>query len=197
MAETTKITTLDAAGVTTLSQAILEKVNTKLTDTIATTIDENSTNEQAASAKAVFEALKGAVAPTTEIVTVMGAISTVENPSATTIYLQKDDENDETWEMYLWVTDAWVSIGSTDVDLSGYLKADDTEAIQAAAFDEAGAAKVKEIVDYDNLMKDDAATKEALVQYLETIFVRQDSVEALDTEAINAAVNAVDAEGNE
>lgn len=192
-----KITTIDAAGLKTLSGEILKKVNTKIVDTVTSTIDENSTDNQAASAKAVFEALKGVSSPTTEIVTVVGAISSVADPSATTIYLQKDDEDDETWEMYLYVSDAWVSIGNTNVDLTGYLKADDADAIQAAAFDEAGADKVKEIVDYDNLMKNDAATKAALVEYLETIFVRQDAIETLSDEVITNAVNGDAGEENE
>lgn len=65
--------------------------------------------------------------------TVTGAIDTVADPSTSILYLQRDDENDKTWMLYIYREDGtWVNIGDTEVDLSNYWSKDDVDAMKEA-----------------------------------------------------------------
>jgi len=73
------------------------------------------------------------------IETVTGDISTVADPQTDIMYLQRDDENDTTWMMYIWQAPAvdgeagsWINIGDTEVDLSNYWSKDNIEEMKEA-----------------------------------------------------------------
>ncbi len=51
--------------------------------------------------------------------TVIGDITTVENPDSYYIYFQKDSLEDDTWVMYIW-NDDWLPVGETKYDLLNY-----------------------------------------------------------------------------
>lgn len=57
---------------------------------------------------------------------VIGSIDDVVDPNTDVLYLQKDNDADTTWMLYIYRDDAtWVSIGDTAVDLSNYWSKDD------------------------------------------------------------------------
>lgn len=65
--------------------------------------------------------------------TVTGAITDVADPSTSVLYLQRDDEADTTWMLYIYREDGtWVNIGDTEVDLSNYWSKDDVEEMKTA-----------------------------------------------------------------
>ena len=62
---------------------------------------------------------------------VEGPIASVTDPKADVIYLQRDDKNDSTWNMYFFTaSNGWVNIGDTEIDLSGYWTRDDLDEIR-------------------------------------------------------------------
>ena len=179
--------TIDKAGLTTFAGELLTKVATNLDGKFVDTLDETVTNEQIPSALAVFNALK-AIEPTMDSKTVVGPIEDVEDPSATTIYLQKDDEEDTTWTMYIYADEQWVGIGSTDIDLTNYWSKSEVAELRNQVLDETGAEKVKEIVGYNTLLKNDEETKQMLVEYLSDIFVKAEDVTTMSEEDIKGSV---------
>jgi len=66
------------------------------------------------------------------IETVTGSIETVTEPAADKLYLQRDDENDKTWMLYVYNNGSWINVGDTEVDLSGYWAKGDEEAMREA-----------------------------------------------------------------
>ena len=60
----------------------------------------------------------------------VGNINTVQNPSSTVLYFQKDDNNDPSWNIYIYaavagsdpVTYEWINVGDSELDLSGYFE---------------------------------------------------------------------------
>lgn len=186
-------------GLLTLVSQIFSKVDTKLTNRTVDVINEESDSSHVPSALAVFNALK-AVSPTMSSVTVMGPITSVENPSSTTIYLQKDDENDDTWEMYLYVDESWVSIGSTNIDLTNYWSRADIEEMRNVLLDEGdGKAKVRSLVGWDSLLKNDTDTMEIILSNitpeLDKLYVRSDEMTNLSTDDITNTVDTAFAGG--
>ena len=173
---------LDEAGIQKLAEALLGKVNVRIGERIVTAIDENSSDKQVASAKALYTLISALQAKDTELAgrlddhdtqltnngeaitnlnksqgeqdtkigqletnlqtltdtvnslthltiqTVTGAIGTVAEPKTDVMYLQRDDENDKTWMMYIYNADlGWINIGDTEVDLSNYWSKDNIE----------------------------------------------------------------------
>lgn len=73
------------------------------------------------------------------IETVTGNISTVTEPKTDVLYLQRDDEADTTWMMYIYQAPAaegeagsWINVGDTEVDLSNYWTKDSIDEMRAA-----------------------------------------------------------------
>ena len=124
---------LDKAGVSSLSKALLTKVNTRIQERIVNVVDENSDNTHVPSAAAVYAAISKM--SHIKFKTHMGDIATVVEPNSSYIYLQRDNADDKTWMMYVYDTDlGWINIGDTEVDLSNYWSksADDVEALKLA-----------------------------------------------------------------
>ena len=71
--------------------------------------------------------------------TVIGDISTVTDPQTDVMYLQKDNESDKTWMLYIYQAPAtdgeagtWINVGDTEVDLSNYWTKDDADEMREA-----------------------------------------------------------------
>ena len=187
-----KYVNINDQGLLTLVSQIFGKVDNKLSDRTVDVINESSDSNHVPSALAVFNALKS-VSPQMGCQTVVGPIESVSDPTGTTIYLQKDDESDETWSMYLYVDDAWVSIGSTDIDLSNYWSRSDVEEMRNVILDMGeGQAAVKRLIGYDALLKNDTDTMEIIMANimpeLEKVFVKQADIEDITTDTITTTV---------
>lgn len=124
---------LDEAGLQKIAKGLLSQVNTRITERITQTIDADSDKDHVASAAAVYKAITSN--NHTSIKKVIGNINEVipiedRDPSVT--YYQKDDENDKTWSLYVWDKDNqdWISMGDSDIDLSGYWSKDDIDAMK-------------------------------------------------------------------
>lgn len=109
---------------------------------ISDVINDLSTDLTAASSKAVRDYVTAALADVTglsaEIVTELP-----ETGDANVIYLvPKTGSQGDTYDEYMWINNAFELIGSTAVDLSGYLKSSDlrpmTNAEIEAVFEAAG-----------------------------------------------------------
>lgn len=135
---------LDRQGVLDLAEQILTSVNNRITERIVQTIDNTSDNAHVPSAAAVYTAISAIKA--TKIVTHTGNINTITDPESNTIYLQRDDESDTTWTMYVYGSvektvppteeggeptttyeDKWISIGTTDLTLDNYWSKSETD----------------------------------------------------------------------
>lgn len=138
---------LDRQGVLDLAEAILGSVNTRIEERIVQTIDSESDDKHVASAAAVYAAIAAVKGTSMKVHT--GNINDV-TPEENVIYLQRDDESDVTWTMYVYAavatttpgvdggentvttTKKWISIGTTDVTLDNYWAKTDVEAMKTA-----------------------------------------------------------------
>lgn len=124
---------LDEAGLQAITKGILEHVNSRISERIVQTVDANSDAKHIPSAIAVYRAI--AQAGHAKIVTYTGDINDIplEDRDPSVMYYQRDNEEDTTWMLYIWDAEnqQWVNVGDTEIDLSGYWKKSDTEALKA------------------------------------------------------------------
>lgn len=184
---------LNEQGVQKLAELLLGKVNVRIGERIVTEVNENSSDKQVASAKALYNLINALQAKDAEMLaqleehdaqlsnngdaiaeivegqvtqnekideletnlqtlvdtvnslthltieTVTGDISTVVDPQTDVMYLQRDNEEDKTWMMYIYQAPAvdgeegnWINIGDTEVDLSNYWSKDNIEEMREA-----------------------------------------------------------------
>lgn len=125
---------LNREGVSNLSKTLLTKVNMRIEERIVNNVDENSDTNHVPSAAAVYNAINKMTH--IKFKTHTGDINTIEEPNSSYIYLQRDDENDTTWMMYVYDSEdlGWINIGDTEVNLSNYWSKDaaDIEALKLA-----------------------------------------------------------------
>jgi hypothetical protein len=165
---------LDKAGVQTLSKALLTKVNARITERMVTDVDASSDNNHMPTAKAVYTAIQNGIAGVTHLTfqTVIGKIDTVDDPQGDVMYLQKDDEADQTWVLYIYRNDAWVAIGDTSIDLVNYWSKSDSDL-----------STLKEDLGVNSLGTKVDDLKDAFDAHV-------DSITTLSEDDINSAVNA-------
>lgn len=108
-----------------LVTAILNKTNQRIAQRIVQTVNETDTTHTP-SAAAVFSAIKNIGHATMK--KVVGELPS--DPETNVIYLQKDSDEDPTWEMNVWIDGSWVSLGDTTVDLTNYYSHDDVEKLK-------------------------------------------------------------------
>ena len=84
---------------------------------ITTIIDENSTNQQLPGALAVYQLLTSAIAGL-EKVTMQVVASLPATGETNVIYLIQQGVG--LYSMNAYISGAWVNLGSTEIDLSGY-----------------------------------------------------------------------------
>lgn len=97
---------------------------------IDTTINAESTNTHAAGAKAVYDFVTAAIAD----VSTFHAEIVDELPSAgasNILYLvaKSNSESGNVYDEYLYIGSAWELVGSTGIDLSGYVKSSEMHAL--------------------------------------------------------------------
>ena len=128
-----KYTRLDDNGLLFLLQQIKAKIDAMIdamTVTIDSTITADSTNTNAAGSKAVYDFVTKAIADISgfhaEIVSELP-----ETGKTNILYLVAKSEaaSGDGYDEYLYINGAWERVGSTDIDLSGYVQASEMHAI--------------------------------------------------------------------
>lgn len=124
---------LSRDGVSSLSKALLTKVNSRIQERIVSVVDENSDANHVPSAAAVFNAINKM--SHIKFKTHTGSVEDITEPNSSYIYLQRDNDSDNTWMMYIHDEElGWINIGDTEVDLSNYWSKnpEDVEALKLA-----------------------------------------------------------------
>lgn len=118
---------LDDNGLLYVLQDILARLGTKQDKlTISEVISSSSTNATVAGTKAVYDYVTAAIAGVTgisaQIVTTLPAVG-----QNNVIYLvaKATSDTNNAYDEYMWISSSWEMIGTTDVELSGYLKTTD------------------------------------------------------------------------
>ena len=128
-----KYTRLDDNGLLFLLQQIKAKIDAiidAMTVTIDSTITADSTNANAAGSKAVYDFVTKAIADISgfhaEIVSELP-----ETGKTNILYLVAKSEaaSGDGYDEYLYINGAWERVGSTNIDLSGYVQASEMHAI--------------------------------------------------------------------
>lgn len=176
--------TMDAASLELLVTQILTKVNERIAGRIVTSISDASDDSHVPSALAVFNFLR-TFSPGLKYETVTGSLP--ETGEASTIYLQRDNEQDETWVMYLMIDNAWISIGDTTMDLTNYWSKSDADilALKNNILDTTGINLIKTGISYDQLFQDNTATKEIILDWIgygDLVKITEDGITELLTE---------------
>lgn len=129
-------TRLDNNGLLFLLQQLKLKIDNAAV-TIDSTITAASTNANAAGSKAVYDFVNKAIA---DIATFHAEIVSVlpEAGKTNILYLvaKASGASGNGYDEYLYINGAWELIGSTDIDLSGYVKASEMHAITNAEITE-------------------------------------------------------------
>ena len=124
-----KYTRLDDNGLLFLLQQIKAKIDASAV-TIDSTITADSTNANAAGTKAVYDFVTKAIADVSgfhaEIVSELP-----ETGKTNILYLVAKTEaaSGDGYDEYLYINGAWERVGSTNIDLSGYVQASEMHAI--------------------------------------------------------------------
>lgn len=122
-------TRLDDNGLLFLLQQLKTKIDA-MAVTIDSTITAESTNANAAGSKAVYDFVTKAIADVSgfhaEIVSELP-----ETGKTNILYLVAKTEaaSGDGYDEYLYINGAWERVGSTDIDLSGYVQASEMHAI--------------------------------------------------------------------
>ena len=122
-------TRLDDNGLLFLLQQLKTKIDASAV-TIDSTITADSTNANAAGTKAVYDFVTKAIADVSgfhaEIVSELP-----ETGKTNILYLVAKTEaaSGDGYDEYLYINGAWERVGSTNIDLSGYVKASEMHAI--------------------------------------------------------------------
>ena len=122
-------TRLDDNGLLFLLQQLKTKIDASAV-TIDSTITANSTNANAAGTKAVYDFVAKAIADVSgfhaEIVSELP-----ETGKTNILYLVAKTEaaSGDGYDEYLYINGAWERVGSTNIDLSGYVQASEMHAI--------------------------------------------------------------------
>ena len=110
---------------------LLQQIKVKM-DAMAVTIDSTVTADgvNAVNGKAVYDFVTAAIAGITgfhaEIVSVLPATG---EPNILYLVAKSTTASGNVYDEYLYINGAWELIGSTDIDLSGYVQASEMHAI--------------------------------------------------------------------
>ena len=124
-----KYTRLDDNGLLFLLQQLKAKIDA-LAVAIDSTITADSTNANVPGSKAVYDFVTKAIAD----ISVFDVRVTTHLPDvgrANVLYLlaKSTAESGDGYDEYLYINGAWERVGSTDIDLSGYVQASEMHAI--------------------------------------------------------------------
>jgi hypothetical protein len=116
---------LSKVGTEYLLRQVLTMIEQKIQVRMVTTLDDQVTDAQLPSAKAVYDTIVDAIAGITNLQFVVVSALPSEGES-NIIYLVKAsvDPNDPVHVQWMWVNDQWVQLGSSEIDLSNYWQID-------------------------------------------------------------------------
>lgn len=118
---------IDKEGLLFLLTQLYQDINAKSSITISTEITSGSTNDTVAGSKAVYDYVTAALADITHFSAVI-VESLPDTGDTNKLYLVAKASGgtaDDGYDEYLYISGKWEKIGSTNLDLSGYLKKDD------------------------------------------------------------------------
>lgn len=99
---------------------------------IDTTINAESTNAHAAGSKAVYDFVTEAIAGVgTFHAEIVDALPLAGASNILYLVAKASSESGNVYDEYLYISGAWELIGSTDIDLSGYAKSSEMQALAA------------------------------------------------------------------
>ena len=98
--------------------------------TIDTTINASSTNDHAAGSKAVYDFVTAAIAGVSTFhAEIVNALPSTGASNILYLVAKTGSESGNVYDEYLYIGGAWELIGSTGIDLSGYVKSSEMHAL--------------------------------------------------------------------
>ena len=118
---------IDREGLLFLLTQLYQDINAKSTVTISTDINSSSTNDTVAGTKAVYDFVTAALADVARFsaVIVESLPTTGDTNKLYLVAKTSGGTADNGYDEYLFINGKWEKIGSTDIDLSEYLKKSD------------------------------------------------------------------------
>ena len=98
--------------------------------TIDTAINAGSTNDHAASSKAVYDFVTAAIAGVSTFhAEIVNSLPSTGASNILYLVAKTSSESGNVYDEYLYIGGAWELIGSTGIDLSGYVKSSEMHAL--------------------------------------------------------------------
>ena len=120
---------LDDNGLLFLLQQLKAKIDASAV-TVDSTISASSTNDNAAGSKAVYDFVASAIAGITGFhAEIISALPSTGETNILYLVAKSTAASGNGYDEYLYINGAWELIGSTDIDLSGYVQASEMHAI--------------------------------------------------------------------
>lgn len=120
---------LDDNGLLFLLQQLKAKIDASAV-TVDSTISASSTNDNAAGSKAVYDFVTSAIAGITGFhAEIVSALPSTGETNILYLVAKSTAASGNGYDEYLYINGAWELIGSTDIDLSGYVQASEMHAI--------------------------------------------------------------------
>lgn len=118
---------LDNDGLLYLLQNLLAKISAKQDPiTISEVISSSSTNQTVAGSKAVYDYVTSVLASVTGLsVEIVDTLPAAGQSNVLYLVPKSTTSPDNSYDEYMWIGNKWELIGTTAVDLSGYLKTTD------------------------------------------------------------------------
>ena len=120
---------LDDNGLLFLLQQLKNKMDEGRT-AIDTAINASSTNDHAAGAKAVYDFVTAAIAGVSTFrAEIVNSLPSTGASNILYLVAKTSSESGNIYDEYLYIGGAWELIGSTGMDLSGYVKSSEMHAL--------------------------------------------------------------------
>ena len=118
---------IDENGLLYLLQDLLARIKAKQDPiTITEAISSTSTNSTVAGAKAVYDYVTSAIAGITKLTAqIVTTLPTIGESNILYLVPKSTAATNNAYDEYMWISNKWELIGTTAVDLSGYLKTTD------------------------------------------------------------------------
>ena len=120
---------LDDNGLLFLLQQLKNKIDEGRT-AIDTAINASSTNDHAAGTKAVYDFVTAAIAGVSTFhAEIVNSLPSTGASNILYLVAKTSSESGNIYDEYLYIGGAWELVGSTGMDLSGYVKASEMHAL--------------------------------------------------------------------
>ncbi len=168
--ETTEKFCLNDENLETLVTAILNKVNQRIAQRIVSTVDATSDGAHVPSALAIYQLVSKLNHASMQTIT--GPLP--DDGESNVIYLQRNTKADPNWNMYVFVNDTWVPLGSTSINLEEYFSKNEPSDIE----------ELKTLINLSNYWTKSDSDINAL-----KVALSIPSIQPITTEMITTAVN--------